>query len=90
MNWRIALTTFGLLFLAELGDKTQLAVITMAARYGTPVPIFVGAVTALAVVTLIGVLCGEAMATFIPPVYLHRLAGGGFILFGALMLLDKI
>ena len=47
MDWKLMMTTFGLLFLSELGDKTQLAVFTLVARHKQPVPIFLGAAVAL-------------------------------------------
>ena len=55
MDWRLLVAIFGLVFVAELGDKTQLAVITMTARTGKPITVLVGAVVALALVTLLGV-----------------------------------
>jgi len=60
MDWRAVGSTFALLFVAELGDKTQLAVITMAAKSDRPWSVFTGAVAALAVVTLLGVVGGQA------------------------------
>ena len=53
MDWKTILSTFGLIFLAELGDKTQLACIGMACRTRSPLAVFLGAVGALAAVTLI-------------------------------------
>ena len=58
MDWRVLASTFGLIFLAELGDKTQLAAIAMSAESRSPIAVFVGAVLALALVTLIGVAVG--------------------------------
>jgi putative Ca2+/H+ antiporter (TMEM165/GDT1 family) len=63
---RVLLSTFALLFVAELGDKTQLAVISMTAKHKMPFWIFIGATLALAAVTLIGVLGGELLTRFIP------------------------
>ena len=63
---RVLLSTFALLFVAELGDKTQLAVISMTAKHKMPLMIFVGAASALAAVTLLGVLGGELLTRFIP------------------------
>ena len=56
MNWKIFGTAFVTLFLAELGDKTQLAVITMTASTESKISIFLGASAALVVVTILGVL----------------------------------
>jgi putative Ca2+/H+ antiporter (TMEM165/GDT1 family) len=79
------LSTFALLFLAELGDKTQLAVITMTAKHKMPLQVFVGAVAALAVVTGLGVLGGELLTRLVPANILHKIAAGGFVLMGVLM-----
>jgi len=89
MDWRVLATTFGLIFLAELGDKTQLAAIAMSAESRSPLAVFSGAVLALALVTLIGVAIGGALTRFIPALYVRRGAGALFILVGALMLISK-
>jgi len=89
MDWRIAATTFGLIFLAELGDKTQLAAIAMSAESKSPLAVFGGAVLALALVTLIGVAVGGTLTRFIPAPYIRKGAGALFILVGAFMLISK-
>ena len=88
MDWKIALSTFGVLFLAELGDKTQLAVISLVSRHRRPGPVFIGAVVALAGVTLLGVLAGEALLRFIPGELLRKGAAALFVLIGFLMWFD--
>jgi putative Ca2+/H+ antiporter (TMEM165/GDT1 family) len=85
MDWRVFVTTFAALFIAELGDKTQLAVITLTCRHQRPLPIFLGASLALATVTLLGILGGEAVTRLVAPQVLHKLAAGLFILMGLLM-----
>ena len=85
MDWRVLLSTFGLLFVAELGDKTQLAVITMTCKYDQPWAVFVGATAALAAVTLIGVAGGQAVSRLVPAMLLRRVSSGAFILIGLLM-----
>ncbi len=90
MNWKIFLTAFITLFLAELGDKTQLAVITMSAKDPKARwAIFWGACLALIAVTAIGILVGDFISRFISPEWLHRIAGVMFILLGILMLVGK-
>ncbi len=89
MDWRILLSTFGLIFLAELGDKTQLAAMAMAAESRAPIPVFVGAVVALALVTLIGVAIGGSVTRVIPARYVRMAAGALFIAIGALMLIPR-
>ena len=89
MDWKIFGTAFLTLFLAELGDKTQLAVITMTAKTDSRLSIFLGASTALIVVTLLGVLVGGTLAEYIPTEWLQRIVAAAFIIIGVLMLLGK-
>ena len=90
MDWRLFASTFGVLFLAELGDKTQLAVLTLTCKEHKPLPIFLGASLALALVTLLGVVGGEALARAIPSHVLRKLAAGAFVIMGALMWLEVL
>ena len=85
MDWRVLLTTFAALFIAELGDKTQLAVITLTTKHQKPLPIFLGATLALASVTLLGVLGGEVISRLVPGEMLHKLAAVLFVVLGLLM-----
>jgi putative Ca2+/H+ antiporter (TMEM165/GDT1 family) len=89
MDWRVFLTTFGLLFVAELGDKTQLAVISLASSEKSPLSVFVGAVLALAMVTLVGVLVGNNLDRWIPKELVHKGAGVLFIILGIFMFFQK-
>ena len=90
MSFKTFLTTFGLIFLAEMGDKTQLAAITMAAQTKQPFTVFLGASLALAAVSLIGVVLGSVMANYINAEYLHKAAAVAFIAIGILMLWGKM
>jgi putative Ca2+/H+ antiporter (TMEM165/GDT1 family) len=75
-TWGAAfLTTFTTVFLAELGDKTQLAALLLSAQSGRPVVVFVGASLALISSSLVGVLLGRWLARVMPPQQLERLAG---------------
>ena len=85
----IALRAFVLILLAEMGDKTQFMSMALAAQYRRPVWVFIGAATALGIVTLIGVAFGEALTRVIPARRIHQLAGLIFIVFGVLMFLRK-
>lgn len=85
MDWRVALSTFALLFIAELGDKTQLAVINMTAKHRAPWPVFIGAVLALSLVTAIGVALGEGLTRLVPAHILQKAAALLFVCMGALM-----
>jgi Ca2+/H+ antiporter, TMEM165/GDT1 family len=68
-------TTFTTVFLAELGDKTQLAALLLSAQSGRPVLVFVGASLALICSSLVGVLLGRWLARVMPAHQLERLAG---------------
>lgn len=75
-TWGAAfVTTFTTVFLAELGDKTQLAALLLSAESGRPALVFVGASIALICSSLVGVLLGRWLARAIPPQQLERLAG---------------
>lgn len=93
MDWKIFGTAFLTLFLAELGDKTQLAVITMTANTDSrmsKISIFLGASLALIAVTLIAVVFGGVLSQYIPTEWLHRIVAAAFIIIGVLMLFGKL
>jgi putative Ca2+/H+ antiporter (TMEM165/GDT1 family) len=89
MDLRVFLTTFGIIFLAEMGDKTQLAAMTMAADSKKPWAVFFGASLALAAVSLLGVLVGSFLGEYVPILWVKRVAATAFIVIGVLMLLGK-
>ena len=80
------MTTFGAIFLAELGDKTQLATMALASGRASKLTVFLGAASALVASSLLAVLLGEAITHFVPAAYLHRAAGIVFIGLGAVYL----
>lgn len=90
MDWKMFGTAFLTLFLAELGDKTQLAVITMTAKSDSKVAIFLGASLALVLVSLLGVLLGGVLSQYIPTEWLQRIVAVAFIAIGLLMLFGKL
>ena len=83
------LTAFSVIFLAELGDKTQLAALTMTAETKVPVAVFTGACVALCLATFLGVAFGSILSNWVPPSLIKKLAGVAFILVGGLILLGK-
>lgn len=88
MDWKIFLTIFVSVFLAELGDKTQLATMLFAAdKEVSKYTVFLAASAALIVATAIGVLAGSLLSQYINPKYLHYIAGVGFIAIGILTLI---
>lgn len=74
-------TTFGLVALAELGDKTQLVCMTLAARH-PPVPVLLGAIIAFAILNLLAVLFGAAAAAWLPQWLVAAAVAVLFALFG--------
>ena len=85
VNWGTLWASFGLVFLAELGDKTQLAVISQTCKCRRPWPVFLGASLALAAVTAIGVAGGEVVARLVPRDWLHNAAAAAFVIMGLLV-----
>jgi putative Ca2+/H+ antiporter (TMEM165/GDT1 family) len=71
----VFLSTAGTVFLAELGDKTQLAALLLAAESGRPVVVFLGASLALICSSLVGVLLGRWLSAVMAPQQLERAAG---------------
>jgi putative Ca2+/H+ antiporter (TMEM165/GDT1 family) len=90
MEWKIFGTAFLTLFLAELGDKTQLAVITMTASTESKISVFLGASLALILVTALGVLLGGVLSQYVPTEWLQRIVAVAFIVIGTLMLFGKL
>ncbi len=88
MDWKILSTVFTSVFIAELGDKTQLATLLFASDTdASKLTIFAGAALALVVTSAIGVAAGSAMSHYVSERTLHYLAGIGFIAIGVWTLL---
>ncbi len=86
MDWRLVCIAFVITFIAELGDKTQLAVFSLVSEYNRPLPVFLGASLALVAVCAIGTVLGKTMADRIPAHILEMLAGLMFLGLGIYML----
>jgi len=71
----VMLSTFSTVFVAELGDKTQLATLLLSAQSGQPWLVFIGAALALICSSLVGVLVGRWLSTILPPERLEQMAG---------------
>jgi len=83
MDIKVFLTVFTVVFLAELGDKTQLATLLFAADKGvSKLTVFAGASLALVVAAGIGVLAGGFISQYVSEKTLHYVAGIGFIAIG--------
>ena len=87
MDWKIFTTIFAAVFIAELGDKTQLATMLFATdKEVSKYVVFFAASAALIVASAVGVLAGSLFSEYINEKYLHYIAGIGFILIGAFTL----
>jgi len=83
MQLKMLLAVFGSVFLAELGDKTQLATLCFAAdQECSPLGVFLASSAALVCSSLLAVLVGSQLSRFISPQYLKIGAGAAFILIG--------
>lgn len=88
MDWKLVGTTFLTVFLAELGDKTQLATLSFASSAASKLSVFLGSAAALVATSAIAVVAGEALGRAIPPQMLQRLAGVAFLVIGAWVLVS--
>jgi putative Ca2+/H+ antiporter (TMEM165/GDT1 family) len=84
-SWAAFGSTLTLLFIAELGDKTQLAVLSLAGKHESVWAVFLGGSSALAGVTALGVAGGEGLRRLMPKQILMWLSTAAFIVMGALM-----
>lgn len=89
MDWKLFASTFAAIFVAELGDKTQLATLSLAAGGKSRWIVFAGSALALVATSAIAVLGGEVVARFVPPHWIRRTAGVVFLGMGALFLFGK-
>ncbi len=90
MNWQIVLSTFTAVFLAELGDKTQLSTIMLAASTKTAWSVFLGSATALVLSSFLCVLIGDTVCRVVPLHIIKYFAGGAFVVIGLLMLWGRL
>lgn len=81
--------TFATVFVAELGDKSQLITISLASKYSDRKKVFLGLVAGTATVTLVSVFLGSIVFNFIPTFYVKLIASIIFIIFGVYILLNN-
>lgn len=86
MNFTLLLSTFVTVFLAELGDKTQLATVAISGTTDRPLAVFLGSSSALVIASLIGAVAGGSLSTIIPADLLQLLASVGFLIIGLRLL----
>ena len=89
-HWAVFASTFTTIFLAEVGDKTQIAILLMTAQSHNPWIVFAGAGSALVAASLLGVLLGRWLANRIAPRTLEKAAGGILLAISAMLLWDVL
>lgn len=87
---KIIFSTFILVFIAELGDKTQITTMLLSAESNSKLAVFLGSSIALICSSLLGVLLGSVINKYIPPNIIQTAAAVAFIIIGILLLLNKI
>ena len=88
MDLKALVSTFVLVFLAELGDKTQLATLSFAAESKSKLAVFIGSACALVFTSLLAVLFGGFVSRFVPGNLIKLCAGSLFIILGLWMILS--
>ena len=89
-KWNVPSTAFFLNFLAEFGDKTQIAVIVLAATHNAPLSVFLGASLGLVLLVLLSVAIGAGLARVLNIRLVKAVSAGLFILAGALIILEAL
>ena len=90
INLQVLGSAFLMIFLAELGDKTQLSTFAFASQSKSPLSVFLGASLALVLSSLIGVALGGLVGRFVPERVMKFLAAAVFLGFGAWTLVEAI
>ncbi len=87
---KIIISTFWLVLIAELGDKTQLETMLLTAKSSSPLPVFIGSSLALVCSSMIAVFAGTFITKYIPPHFMQNVAGVLFIIMGVLIICNKL
>ncbi|CAI8151392.1 MAG: Uncharacterised protein [Synechococcus sp. CC9902] len=89
MDLTLLISTFLTVFLAELGDKTQLATVALSGTSDRPLAVFLGSASALVLASLLGALAGGSVASVVPTELLQLIASVGFLIIGTRLLLQS-
>jgi|TARA_B100001741_G_C16339157_1_gene498676 putative Ca2+/H+ antiporter (TMEM165/GDT1 family) len=89
MDLSLLISTFLTVFLAELGDKTQLATVALSGTSDRPLAVFLGSSSALVLASLLGAMAGGSIASLIPTEWLQLVAAVGFLIIGSQLLLRR-
>ncbi len=87
MDWKIFFATFTTIFVAELGDKTQIAAFAISAQSKAITSVILGAILALSIATVLGVVAGALLGSFVNPEKIKYFSGVAFILMGMWILI---
>lgn len=90
MDWKSGLITFAVIFFAELGDKTQLMVMSLSARSKSPQMVFFGAAAALIASSMLAVLAGETVLRAIPLRMVRLGTGALFLVMGGILVAKNL
>ena len=85
----LLLSTFITIFIAELGDKTQLATLTMSGTSNKPLAVFLGSSTALVFASFVGALAGGSISNFVPEIILKSIASITFFILGMRLFINS-
>ena len=85
----LLLSTFLTLIIPELGDKTQLATLTISGTSNKPLAVFLGSSSALVFASLLGALTGGSISSFLPEVVLKSIASITFFIIGIRLFLNS-
>jgi putative Ca2+/H+ antiporter (TMEM165/GDT1 family) len=89
MDWKTLGSTFAVVFLAELGDKTQLATFALASSGRSRSAVLIGAAAALVLTSVLAVGAGAALGRAVPEVWLRRGSGALMVVLGVLLLAQR-
>lgn len=89
MDLTLLISTFLTVFLAELGDKTQLATVALSGTSDRPLAVFLGSASALVLASLLGAIAGGSVASVVPTELLQLIASVGFLIIGTRLLLQS-
>ena len=89
MEWKLFYSTFFAVFLAEMGDKTQLATLALAGSGGSRWVVFAGSALALVATSAIAVIVGATLYRYLSPIWIKRAAGTLFLVLGVMLLLSR-